>query len=127
MTFDSQSEDVGLVRLFLKAKMGSREPFKGPLRVNMVFVFEPVKAKQKEYPGFHIKKPDGDNILKFFLDAGNGILWNDDKQIVSLSGVKIFGENAKTVITIERVDDPKKVYEGILHDKYDRDTEGCDD
>lgn len=122
VTFDSQSEEVGMVRLLMRAKMGGREPFEGPLRVNMVFIFEPVKRKQKEYPGFHIKKPDCDNALKFFLDAGNGILWNDDKQVVSLTGVKIYGEKAKTVITIEKVDNPKKIYEGMVYDRDGRDT-----
>jgi len=109
VTFDRQCEEVDMVRLLMRAKMEGREPFEGPLRVNMVFIFEPVKRRQKEYPGFHIKKPDCDNALKFFLDAGNGILWGDDKQIVSLSGIKIYGEKAKTVITIEKVDSPSKI------------------
>jgi len=127
VTFDPQSEEVTMVRLLLKAKMCGREPFGGPLRVNMVCVFEPVKARQKEYPGFHVKKPDLDNTLKFYCDVGNGILWYDDKQIVALSGVKIYGEKAKTVITIECVDTPRKVYEDILYDKYNRDEEVSDD
>lgn len=31
-----------------------------------------------------LTKPDLDNIAKFYLDAGNGLLWHDDAQITDL-------------------------------------------
>ena len=30
----------------------------------------------------HVSKPDRDNLTKFHLDAGNGLLWPDDRQII---------------------------------------------
>jgi Holliday junction resolvase RusA-like endonuclease len=36
-------------------------------------------------------------------DVGNGILWYDDSQIVNISAVKIYGEQAKTIITVGEV------------------------
>lgn len=46
------------------------------------------------------KKPDIDNLVKFYLDCANGVLWQDDRQIVSLSSKKIYSKNPKTVIKI---------------------------
>lgn len=45
-------------------------------------------------------KPDLDNLEKFILDCGNGVLWRDDCQIVSLSSKKFYSQNPKTVIKI---------------------------
>ena len=36
-------------------------------------------------------------------DVGNGILWYDDSQIVNIAAVKIYGEQAKTIITVREV------------------------
>jgi Holliday junction resolvase RusA-like endonuclease len=46
------------------------------------------------------KKPDIDNYAKFYLDAGNGILWSDDAKIVDLSCKKIYSDNPRTEIYI---------------------------
>lgn len=46
-----------------------------------------------------VGKPDLDNLAKFYLDAANGILWHDDKQIISLNLRKRYSENPRTEIT----------------------------
>lgn len=49
----------------------------------------------------HTQKPDLDNLEKFYLDIGNGILWPDDSKIVSLSSKKYFClSNPRTEINI---------------------------
>lgn len=45
-------------------------------------------------------KPDVDNLAKFYLDCANGILWTDDKQIVSLKSKKYYSDKPRTVIKI---------------------------
>ena len=45
-------------------------------------------------------KPDLDNLEKFYLDCGNGILWDDDSQIVHLSSSKYYTNNPRTEIGI---------------------------
>ncbi len=50
--------------------------------------------------GIPDKKPDIDNLVKFYLDAGNGILWPDDKKIVELKAAKIYAENPQTIIHV---------------------------
>ncbi len=43
---------------------------------------------------------DTDNLLKFLIDAANGILWHDDRQVVLLSGVKLYAEQESTVLRV---------------------------
>ena len=38
-----------------------------------------------------VKKPDIDNIIKAFLDSMNGIIYDDDTQVVSLHSTKRYG------------------------------------
>jgi Holliday junction resolvase RusA-like endonuclease len=48
---------------------------------------------------YHTVKPDIDNLQKFYMDAANGVLWKDDKNISKISCIKVYGENPKTIIT----------------------------
>lgn len=38
------------------------------------------------------RKPDFDNLVKLYCDALNGVLWEDDKQIVDGRCIKVYGE-----------------------------------
>jgi hypothetical protein len=62
----------------------------------------------------HIKKPDLDNLIKWVLDGGNGILWSDDRFIVQLSSRKEFSKNPCTIINIETI---KEVKMSDAHEK----------
>lgn len=53
-------------------------PLSGELAVEVVFV---TKAKTTS-------RPDLDNLLKLVLDALNGIVWNDDSQVISIKTKK---------------------------------------
>lgn len=48
----------------------------------------------------HTTKPDRDNIEKIYLDAGNGIIWQDDCKVCSGSFTKVYSRNPKTIIYI---------------------------
>jgi Holliday junction resolvase RusA-like endonuclease len=45
-------------------------------------------------------KPDLDNLEKFYLDCANGILFHDDRMIISLHSKKSYSENPRTEINI---------------------------
>lgn len=49
---------------------------------------------------YHTSKPDLDNLVKFFLDCGNKILYNDDCQVVRCSTGKQYGAVTKTDVLI---------------------------
>jgi Holliday junction resolvase RusA-like endonuclease len=52
--------------------------------------------------GFELanKKPDLDNMEKFYLDAANGVIFSDDSQVIELSSSKHYALIPHTVIDI---------------------------
>jgi len=48
----------------------------------------------------HCKKPDLDNLIKFYLDVCNGLLYKDDAQINTINAKKIYSDNPRTIIEI---------------------------
>lgn len=87
-----------LIAQAAKDAMSTAEPLKTPVAA-YIYITVPVPAsyskkrteaclKGIERP---TKKPDLDNILKAFLDAMNGIVYDDDTQVVSLHSTKRYG------------------------------------
>lgn len=99
-TYDMQSDLKRTVAWQLQARMLRRPPLQGPLSLGIVFVFSKPKSRVKLNEVHHSVKPDLDNLIKWIGDVGNGILWVDDRQIVSISSVKVYGEVPQTVITV---------------------------
>ena len=75
----------------------------GVIRASIVAYF-PIpksvsKKKQLEMDGTaFLKKPDCDNIAKIILDALNGIAYDDDSQVASLSVKKIYNSDETKVV-----------------------------
>lgn len=68
-----------------------------PLAIDLSFYFAIPKSYSKkaireiiENKFVHIKKPDCDNLAKLVLDAMNGIVYKDDRQIYSLNVSKYY-------------------------------------
>ena len=53
----------------------------------------------------HTKKPDLDNLVKLVLDAYNGVLYDDDSQIISRSLSKMYSLTPGIEINITEIDD----------------------
>jgi Holliday junction resolvase RusA-like endonuclease len=96
------------IRMMAKAAMGSSEPLETPvtvaiyIRVGIPTSFS--KQKRKDALENHIrptKKPDIDNIAKCFLDAMNGIVYLDDKQVVSLHITKEYAETPAVDVMVK--------------------------
>jgi Holliday junction resolvase RusA-like endonuclease len=71
----------------------------GPVALELAAFFLKPKSVSKKR-AFHTVKPDGSNILKLFEDAGNGVLWRDDSQIVSAKVTKQYGEPARLEVRV---------------------------
>ena len=87
------------IRMMAKAAMGSSEVLETPATVAIyIRVGIPTSfSKQKRKDALEgilkpTKKPDADNILKCFLDAMNGIVYLDDKQVVNIHLTKLYAE-----------------------------------
>ncbi len=85
-------------------------PFEGPVRLRIVAIFEIPKSWTKKRKaaalgGFHIQKPDGDNLLKSIKDGLNRIAWSDDCQVADVRCVKRWGTHAETFVRVEPLTD----------------------
>ena len=82
------------------------EPLTGPVRVTIWATFKPAvswsKKKAAAHLGqYHTQKPDLDNIEKAILDGLNRIAFADDSQVADVQKRKVWGADAKTVVTVE--------------------------
>lgn len=89
----------------------TKPPMIGPLSVSLTF-YRPVQSsisktereRRLSNESKPVVKPDTDNYIKSTLDSLNGVLWNDDSQIVKITGEKRYSENGKIVITVTQLD-----------------------
>lgn len=88
----------------------SGQPLESDLKVTVRAYFEVPKSYTKkrrtaclanvEKPS---KKPDIDNIVKGIMDAMNGIIYSDDKQVVRLEAFKEYAEEPCVKVTVEEI------------------------
>jgi len=106
-TYNAQETEESRAMLIISqaAKMLTVPIGKGtPISIAALFVFPypaSMSAKKRAAMPAHVKKPDADNCLKFLKDVCNGILWHDDSQVNYLTARKEYGENPRTVLTVE--------------------------
>lgn len=88
----------------------------GPLMLHLfAYVLVPKSyskiKRQKALAGEIVpdKKPDFDNIVKLYMDALNGVMWLDDKQIVSCRVDKVYSLKEQVVMFVEEIKTPHKV------------------
>ncbi len=79
------------------AQLKLGKPISGPISVHCAFYCKKPKTTKRDIP-----VGDVDNYLKSALDSCNGVLWDDDDQIVKCSGRKEFedADGPRIVITI---------------------------
>ena len=73
----------------------------GPIEMHLIFLFSRPAAHygtgknegrlKDSAPGYHTKRPDLDNLIKFVKDALNGVFYRDDSQIVFIKAIKKYG------------------------------------
>lgn len=87
-----------------------RDPLEGLLKVSIVAIFPCPKSHQRKRDPPRLRfKPNGkdiDNIVKFYMDTMNGLVYGDDTQVCSLHAAKFYaaqGQEPMTVIEVERI------------------------
>jgi Holliday junction resolvase RusA-like endonuclease len=87
--FDPQSRLKKELRYAFKAANPNLEPFNIPLLVHFSFYF----LRKKNSSHYMTKKPDLSNLIKFYEDCFNGVIWKDDKLIWAYEDCfKCYGE-----------------------------------
>ena len=73
----------------LTAKKYTAKPLTGDLFIVIVFSFKKAKTGQLRYPHYDI-----DNLVKSYLDATQGVLFENDNQIVGMQAMKVYGDDS---------------------------------
>lgn len=84
------------------------KPMEGPLAVTIYFVM-PIpaswskKLRDDAISGFiaHTSRPDLDNLIKTVLDAMNGVVYSDDKQVTTIGALKKYGVDPKMLVFVK--------------------------
>ena len=86
-TPDKTAEAMELIRMAYAREAGGRMAEKGvPVRVSITTARGMPKSRPKSLVAEQdVFKPDVDNIAKLVLDALNGIAWEDDTQVTTLT------------------------------------------
>jgi Holliday junction resolvase RusA-like endonuclease len=99
-----------MISHYARAAMKGRVAMKKPVEVDIQFYFSPPKSwsekkKQAALCGDlrHACKPDIDNLVKTILDGINGIVFDDDEQVVVLNAVKLYGTPERVEVSVEEV------------------------
>lgn len=98
-------QSVELQMLAQLSKIPHFVPLSCPLRAEFEFHM-PIpkswsKRKKENAPATpHLVKPDVSNMIKFYEDIGNGILYADDKQIVEVSAEKFYSDEPKAIMRL---------------------------
>lgn len=90
------------------AALHFKEPITGPVRVTIRATFKPAASWSKKKTAEHLnrphtQRPDIDNCQKAILDGLNRIAWADDGQVFEVIASKVWGLEAKTVVTVEEI------------------------
>jgi len=102
-----------LVKLCAFPEMRGRGVLIGPisLQLNLYFEIPESWPKRKQILALALlerptAKPDIDNVLKIFGDALNGVVWEDDKQIVEATVRKYYSQDPKAIAIISQIVNP---------------------
>lgn len=86
--------------MFMQATKDNFKMFEGAVSVTINAIFKKSKSNKMDHA---MLKPDLDNICKVCLDALNGLAYKDDKQVISVTLLKFFGEPEGLEIEIEEI------------------------
>lgn len=102
--YDPQNYLKTDIRVQLKDQF-QQDPIEGRVFLSAYFFFEPPKSLSKkkreqliESP--HIIRPDTTNLVKFYEDCMNGIVFKDDSQIMLKDCAKFYHYEPRTLIQL---------------------------
>lgn len=107
--YDSQSHIKEM--LFWEVSSQLEKPnqlshFKGPITLDMSFHMPIPKLSKKKRLALigqpHIKRPDLDNLIKFYCDVCNVLLYRDDSQVYNIFATKTYELIPKTIIIVRQ-------------------------
>jgi len=99
--YDPSSKDKKIAILQIKEQF-TGEPYTDALKIGFVFHIKRPKNHfrtgkyanelKKTAPVYHIKRPDVDNYVKFYMDCMNKLVYLDDSQVIELRATKEYDD-----------------------------------
>lgn len=120
--FDSQKAQKHEWKLHVEIKHGSLPFYTTPVAIFCYFFFMIPKTSalraeiMKNTP--HTYRPDVDNLVKYVLDCGHGILYRDDSIVHQVYGQKIWSDIARTEFIVIPIDPQMKVHPDDIYLQY---------
>ena len=97
-----------LVKVLAMQEMGSNQPISSPVNVFIDIAICPPASwsKKKRAQALNAEihptgKPDIDNVAKGILDAMNGVVYLDDKQVISLMVRKYYRDSDYAYVRVD--------------------------
>ena len=111
--YDPKKVSVYKKQLAMMCKFQYKQaPLTGPLMVELNFFRHIQSSISKKERGLRLSgshrpvvKPDTDNYVKSTLDGLNGLLWEDDNQIVDLVAHKYYSDKPRVEIEVTKLDE----------------------
>ena len=104
---DIDREYEQMIAWAYQMKHGNEEPIQGAFGIQIKAVLEPPKSASKKRQAQMLQgyikpttKPDTDNVVKAVLDALNGIAFEDDKNCISINGIKMYGDEERIEVVL---------------------------
>jgi Holliday junction resolvase RusA-like endonuclease len=105
--YSAQKKEEKATRLVIASQWYGK-PLEGAVRLDVVFFMPIPKSTSKKQKAAmllgnisHTKKPDIDNLLKFLLDCMNGIVFEDDSQVINVKASKIYNGESGTCVVVQ--------------------------
>ena len=107
-TYDPQKALKNGLHWDLLAQAPKCKSLSGPLELHITFFMPiPKSLSSKKYDALlltpHYKKPDLSNLIKFYEDICNGLIYKDDAQIVSISAKKLYDSEPRTEFKLTEI------------------------
>jgi len=107
MVYDPRAKQKKATKCLITDLFGEHQKFVHP-RISFVFHMPIVASTPKKLlPLYtsgklkHEKKPDNDNLLKFYLDCLDGIVFEGDQKVMLGPTLKLYHPEPKTIIEIQ--------------------------
>ena len=107
--YDPKEDEKNIVKMLMKAYclQNNLQPLTGPISFTSIHYFKPTQQSRDQLnsklwnESLTVGKPDIDNVLKFYLDCANTVLFCDDAQVVHCEAVKRYSIRPRTEIIIK--------------------------
>jgi len=89
----------GVAQIHMQHAMAGLAPLDGPLEITIVCVWSLPRSHERNVPvprRWRPQRPDAENVVKACLDAGNGVLYRDDAQVVRVVAEKWTGAQGES-------------------------------